>query len=296
MATGSRIKLDCRAYGNPAPWVEWFKNGKLLRNKQGRYRIRTMKWNNSSQGTTSRRGAGGRQPAAVSRVSRLEVELRSGRNETGIYECRAMNVAAREPVVGGYTLLVLPEQQFALIPMQQSAGSAAATLAPEATAQLVPINDKTSAKSEPQVQQQRGEWTPTSKSAPSTIASEQQQQVGSATSAAPTLASAATSQAGHSSSSLGATTSSAQQSSAAPDSRAEASGEEATATRATSATTTLPPTSGNKFEQKQQTNGSSGKSSPVVVGQPCPREANENFCLNKGTCVLIGHIEEYFCK
>jgi len=34
----------------------------------------------------------------------------------------------------------------------------------------------------------------------------------------------------------------------------------------------------------------------VVVGQPCPSEANENFCLNKGTCVLIGHIEEYFCK
>ena len=70
----SRLQLNCRALGNPSPWVEWFRNGKLLRNRPGRFQIRTG------------RSVGPR--GAQARLSQLELELRPGRNESGIYECQ----------------------------------------------------------------------------------------------------------------------------------------------------------------------------------------------------------------
>lgn len=189
--SGLKIKLDCRVTGFPAPWIEWYKNGRLLRNGP-RVSLRTSRW---------------RRKQDV-RLSRLELELAPGRNETGLYECRAMSVVAREPVVGTYTLLVLPAQ-YALVPMQ-----------PELVA---------AARREPQK--------------------------GAAESSTPAPTTAPT------------------------PSRAP---EPASSTQ-------------RPAKEAPATNNSIHQEWPVV-GQQCPREAHDNFCLNKGTCVLIGHIEEYYCK
>lgn len=101
--TGGKIKLDCNVTGYPTPWIEWFRNGKLLRNKSGKLNIRNSKWKKRYN----------------VRLSRLEIIPQVGKNDTGVYECRAMNVAAREPVVGAYTVLVMPTN-YAIIPMQAS--------------------------------------------------------------------------------------------------------------------------------------------------------------------------------
>lgn len=179
----TRIKLDCRAQGYPAPWIEWYKNGRLLRNKSnGRLSVRTSRWRRKQN----------------ARLSRLELVLEPGRNETGIYECRAMNVVAREPVVGTYTLLVLPAQ-YALVPMQ------------------------------PELVARQAEPAPTPSAAP------------------------------------------------------------------TPAQASLAPPRQQQQPERNETNNSIQQEWPEK-GQPCPREAHDNFCLNKGTCVLIGHIEEYYCK
>lgn len=183
----TRIKLDCRAQGYPAPWIEWYKNGRLLRNKpNGRLSTRTSRWRRKQN----------------ARLSRLELLLEPGRNETGVYECRAMNVVAREPAVGAYTLLVLPAQ-YALVPMQpELVARQPVESAPAPTARGPPTSERPSS-------------APTS-----------------------------------------------QPSSASPANETS-----------------------NSIQQEWP-----------EKGQPCPREAHDNFCMNKGTCVLIGHIEEYYCK
>jgi len=232
--SANRVKLDCRVTGYPAPWIQWFRNGKLLRNRRGRMSIRTSRWKRRHD----------------VRLSRLELELRAGRNETGVYECRAMNVVAREPVVGTYTLLVLPAH-YALIPMQPPMASS------ESQEEAAAAEEQRRRRT-----QQAGEAAPT------------------ATSAHPPSAAVTTS----------ATTPS-------PPAAAQAPGDAGGRARKPAE----PQMEKEKQQQQQQQEGETAQlansiqESPVV-GQPCPREAHDNFCLNKGTCVLIGHIEEYFCK
>lgn len=234
------IKLDCRITGYPTPWVQWYRNGKLLRNKQGRLNIRTSKW-------ARRRDV---------QLSRLEIKLRPGKNETGIYECRAMNVAAREPVVGTYTLLVLPAH-YALIPMQppeplsHEFDQVASTQAASPVHSPAPAH--TPAPSSTRRHQQATTTTTTTMSRPA------------AQTTAPT-----------------------------------------TTTTTTTSTTTRRPTASSSAKTIGPNRGpppgspSNSIQEPAtrtpVVGQRCPAEANDNFCLNKGTCVLIEHIGEYFCK
>ena len=345
-----RVKMDCRVSGNPAPWVEWFRNGKLLRNRLGGHR-----------GVRIKTSKVARRPSE--RLSRLEIELQAGRNETGIYECRAMSVAAREPTVGAYTLLVLAERQFALVPMQQvSAGGQTNGLGANgdhldantssASRAIVQIGKDTSGKvpsasvtpltsdeltptsAGRQQQQQHSENVQQQQQQQQSETSDRQQSEATQTTPTTTIATDskqaaetnANTLAGHHQNGFPTTI--------------RGSGDGGAGTMApgtTTATTSRPApgeissnengtdSDGRRVQQSQSGSGSSlpaaaskggagteqaslpnsiqrtspsegRKSSPVVVGQPCPGEAHDNFCLNRGTCVLIGHIEEYFCK
>lgn len=343
---GKKLKLDCRVQGNPSPWVQWYRNGKLLRNKRGRLQ---MGW------TRARRG----------RVNRLQIELRSGRNESGIYECRAMNVAAREPAVGAYSFLQLPEQQFVLIPVagQQAAttsnqeqgppsasggGGQTVAGAPPEQANGPAGGQEAGAKGGPSAagQVQQGDWVgvdarpaqatggraeggpsgpkPRAGDAPanpqtgehapsSTRRPRTEQDTPPAGSELREAGGAAGEQRqeSHAGGNSGGRPPAAKQADkdrdrdkGGPTNQAEASAaskvgpepERAAAVGQTQGTAPREPGGGGSNGAGAGGSSAAANSSPVVVGQPCPSEANENFCLNKGTCVLIGHIEEYFCK
>ncbi|RWS13620.1 protein vein-like isoform X1 [Dinothrombium tinctorium] len=77
-----KLRLRCKVTGNPFPWIEWFRNGKRLKSR-GRIVIRNKK-----------------------RVSRLEIRNVQPSTDTGYYECRAMNVVAREPSIGRARIVV----------------------------------------------------------------------------------------------------------------------------------------------------------------------------------------------
>lgn len=119
-------RLGCRASGNPAPWIEWYRNGRLLRQSGAHHRVLSAKprWVRGQ----------------ATRLSRLELELPgqqwpeasggSQRNASRpvavgatLIECRAMNVAAREPSIGGYSLLPWQGNRLALIALDYKGGS-----------------------------------------------------------------------------------------------------------------------------------------------------------------------------
>lgn len=215
----ARLRLDCRVLGYPAPWVQWYHNGRLLRNRPNQTVIRTNRWRR-------RRNV---------RLSRLELELRPGGNESGDYECRAMSVAAREPVVGAYSLLVRPDR-LRLVPVQAPAGS-------ELPAEWA---------AEGRTGEPAAGGGPRSAPKPER---ERTQQV------APT----------------------------GPPAGRELRPEEGPASSSAPASSTPAPAAKGHSESNR-------RPAAALVGQRCPREAHDNFCLNRGTCVLIGSIEEYFCK
>lgn len=198
------------------------------------------------------------------RLSRLELELQAGKNDTGIYECRAMNVAAREPAVGTYTLLV-QANQIALVPLQP------------ASSQNVPQT----ANSSPQQVQTSTTVRPnlygTSSSTPSSRQLEQTTSTLASVIQQASQTKTMTSQTGESNSTSTTMIVTSQITTRAPSSNRSNGGREPIAS------------------QSHQMQPSSSQQTPVV-GQPCPREAHDNFCLNKGSCVLIEHIEEYLCK
>lgn len=187
-------------------------------------------------------------------TSRLELELYEGHNETAIYECRAMNVAAREPAVGAYTLLALPSN-YTLIPM----GATLATHPPSDAHQ-----DKRAKNQRPYKDSTSGEQEAT---------------------IAPLAEQAATKQVSNMQQSTTTTT-------------------VATTTTTTTPTTTTSTSASSNNQQQiaksqsldlDHSNSIAPQPAPNV-GQACPREAADNFCLNKGTCVHNWHIGEYFCK
>lgn len=262
--TANRISLDCKVVGYPLPWVEWFRNGKMLRNKSnGKVRIRTHKQ---------------RRRHNV-RFSRLELDLAPGNNETGIYECRAMSVAAREPVVGSYTLLVLPAQ-FALIPLhprpqheaeleeptRPGEPSTTAPTSPPTPTSPAPLEATTEAAAV-QMTSQTTTISPTTTTTTATVSTTS---TTTTTTKRPTAQPAATLIESSSGNQAAAETSQQRPDSEGQPSR---SGER----RANEAT-------------KMAANGSN------INYLPCPRDAHDNFCLNKGTCLLIGHINEYSCR
>lgn len=228
-AAPGKIKLDCNVTGYPTPWIQWFRNGKLLRNKpNGRLSIRTSKW---------------RRRHNV-QVSRLEFALQPGKNETGIYECRAMSVVAREPSIGTYTLLVLPAQ-YALIPLR------------------------------PEGELEKPSPPPANRPGPAYL---MPAEAGSSSNA--TLAGQSNGTAANTTELATSTTPAPAPSS--PASAAPEAGEQATKAPAEADATTPDQAAATKQQQP--------------VGLPCPVEARDNFCLNKGTCVHLEHIKEYYCR
>ncbi|CAG2108245.1 unnamed protein product [Medioppia subpectinata] len=73
--TKGNLRLGCKVSGNPLPRVEWFRNGKRLKNR-GRVAITTRR-----------------------QTSRLEIRRVSHLTDSGLYECRARNVVTRQPTV-----------------------------------------------------------------------------------------------------------------------------------------------------------------------------------------------------
>lgn len=281
-----KIKLDCKVTGFPAPWVQWYRNGKLLRNEPGRFSVRTSKWREPS-------AAGTRTGSA--RLTRLELQLAAGRNETGIYECRAMNVVAREPALATYRLLVTPTV-LAVIRVEPAAGSSTQTGRSQAPP-LVPTPASTSPVEGP---------PPGSTNVTTAPAGNLGQAINTAisttstttTTQPPALVTTAAPQTSPSSG-LVVPSSNAIALGALKPTGKHKSGIEAAKEPASRPPALLLPSRAAK------TSGSAGggggprapaPTGPELTGQPCPKEAHDNYCLNKGTCVLIGHIEEFFCK
>lgn len=233
--SSNKIKLDCKVTGYPTPWIQWFRNGELLRNGKSNYSIKMSKRRYNVQ------------------MSRLELELNSGRNETGIYECRAMSVIAREPSVGTYTLLVLPSAHYALIPMQ-------------------PVDNG-------ELQHQRAQQ-------PAKQAGSQQDQPANQISGTPATmlpASYTTTPTTTTTTTTTSTTTTSTSTTPAPST---------TALPATNSIKEAPATSA----RPAATNGGPSSDQSQPAGKPCPLDAHDNFCLNRGTCVHIEHIKEYYCR
>lgn len=263
----NRIKLDCRVTGYPAPWVQWFRNGKLLRNS-----------NSHSSSSSNNNKAAGRWSVQTSKLkgrhnvllSRLELDLRAGRNETGIYECRAMSVVAREPAVGTYTLLVLPAQ-YALIPMQplvaarpdpqQPAGgerrpSVVREQPPPPQPPPPPPSSSTSVQEQQQQQQQRANY------------------INGGTTPSKVTASATT-------------TNDYMPATSPPN----GGGNEQSTLSVVGSASTQGPQINNTIQQQQQ-------QQELSKGQQCSSEMQDILCHNKGTCIkiVIGTTEELGCK
>jgi len=79
--TKSRLRLRCKIFANPQPWVDWYRNGKKLRNK-GRISIKNTK-----------------------KISKLDIS-RVESSDSGYYECRVQNVASKQPVVSKTRVIV----------------------------------------------------------------------------------------------------------------------------------------------------------------------------------------------
>lgn len=244
-------------------------------------------------------------------MSRLELELKFGRNETGIYECRAMNVVAREPVVGTYTLLVLPAH-YAVIPMQPPVvGGYSGELpengiSPEASQESSSLSSQTTTTTTT-AQAQATTQTQTTSSSSSSIAS-----IAIAATSTPTTTTLAPQQAAAAAAADQARQQQQQQqqqiiANDQSNSNSNSTSVKTSTSTSTSMAPTLAPTqtilaqntssvSQLHLKAQEPMGNNSIHEPPLVVGRPCPKEAHENFCLNKGTCVLIEHIEEYFCK
>ncbi|CAG2167023.1 unnamed protein product [Oppiella nova] len=80
--TKGNLRLGCKVSGNPLPRVEWFRNGKRLKNR-GRVTITTRR-----------------------QTSRLEIRRVSHLTDGGYYECRAMNVVSRQPSVARQRVII----------------------------------------------------------------------------------------------------------------------------------------------------------------------------------------------
>ncbi|XP_035215496.1 uncharacterized protein LOC118189064 isoform X2 [Stegodyphus dumicola] len=78
---GSKVRLNCHLTGNPIPWVEWYKDGKMITSK-GRLRVKTKR-----------------------RTSKLVIR-RVRPSDRGVYECRAGNVVQKQSVSSSATLTV----------------------------------------------------------------------------------------------------------------------------------------------------------------------------------------------
>lgn len=350
------VNLDCRVTGYPTPWIEWFRNGKLLRNKplqqqqnnhnklsSGnkvpiKYQIKNNKW---------------RKRHNV-RLSRLEIELQSGRNETGIYECRAMNVASREPVVGTYTLL-MQSNQIALIPLQTLASQTN-----EADSMMQPsIHDNEQLNDQQNNKQRSPDSTPTTlidmqTNTTTLISSDKVNPATGTTLVAPNIGLTAKTSTSIISTTTTTTSTSTTTATTTPAPISQANNNVAsihvpslinispmriipvnsgsvsstqqptilgpqtsthipiptsqpsspltpmvttTTTPAAPATTTSSSSATTTTITTHLPSGSSqATSNNGVVDQPCPAKARESFCLNGGTCKLIGHIEELVCR
>ncbi|XP_054166654.1 uncharacterized protein LOC128964121 [Oppia nitens] len=82
--TKGTLRLRCKVSGNPLPRVEWFRNGKRLRNR-GRTVIREHR-----------------------HTSRLEIR-RVNPSDGGYYECRAINVVSRHPSTAKHRVYIIKE-------------------------------------------------------------------------------------------------------------------------------------------------------------------------------------------
>lgn len=197
-----------------------------------------------------------------------------------------MNVAAREPAVGTYTLLV-QSNQIALVPLQApspNVGEPIGGSAPTLSGQ----------------QQVMHTGTSTTPRAPSPSRAAAGAGAGLLPTSRPSEQAAKPTQAIMSQQQISQGAKSTTMDAEPPTTLTSTSSAIAT-TRAPPTTARTASNNNNNENKNQQPNTSNknphspGPQSPAV-GKPCPREAHDNFCLNKGTCVLIEPIDEYMCK
>jgi len=112
----NKLRLRCKIFGNPQPWIVWFRNGKRLRNK-GRISIKTTK-----------------------KFSKLDIN-RVESSDSGYYECRVQNVASKQPVVVKTRVIIaLNQRKPTKAPTEQTTTTTAANLWP-LIGQPCPINN-----------------------------------------------------------------------------------------------------------------------------------------------------------
>lgn len=251
------------------------------------------------------------------RISRLEFELQSSRNDTGLYECRAMNVAAREPSVGTYTLLVQPNQ-IALVPLQipqPEAGSASSNNenSLSGSGQQSSTTERPPTTSEPagqtptpseQTKYSTGSGNTTTASSSRTnetsISTSTTKSISveadvSSSSAMPSFISRESSTTTQAPTSVWLDVSSNRNDKHKYNPQQHSNQQQQQLHQHQQQTNNNQPNRDDPSKQNNNIHHQGGPQNPVV-GQPCPRDAHDNFCLNKGTCVLIEHIEEYLCK
>lgn len=42
--SNKKLRLQCKIFGHPKPWVLWFRNGKPIKNRPNRFKMTTTKW------------------------------------------------------------------------------------------------------------------------------------------------------------------------------------------------------------------------------------------------------------
>ncbi|XP_037044668.1 protein vein isoform X2 [Bradysia coprophila] len=83
---GRRIRIVCKVRGQPPPKVTWFKDGRSIGRNRARYQFVHLR-------------------------KRSELIIKSAfRNDSGLYECRAKNKLARQPVSRSIRIEVLPKE------------------------------------------------------------------------------------------------------------------------------------------------------------------------------------------
>ncbi|KAG9510233.1 hypothetical protein GZH46_01232, partial [Fragariocoptes setiger] len=294
---GNKVTLECRVDGNPIPWiVGWFRNGLPMRVPLQRLSQAQARRNQNSTNTsittkpkrvsiittsTTLKGSPatmrGRRTATL--VTRLMIERANDKNDTGYYECRAMNVLAREPAVGRFRVLVLHHHT---------------TTAPAAASQHITPSAAANSSSSTFV---RSPYNHSTDNKDSHLHRHPHNMSMSAINLTPALSTAKPHQhiftvpdimitPTHNTILLAATTTTTISVPTTPAATYQTiRTTTTTATIARTATTPVP----------ELETAAPGPPEAPSIGRPCPNGVNEAFCLNNGTCTYLENIRESIC-